>query len=322
MRVRIGIALASGAFLIGFGLFVPKYAALRAEGQQESTALPKTRTVFPPDNPWNEDISKLPTDPNSDAILRNVGMEKPLHPDFGTLYAGKPMGIPYILVAGNQPRVPVELGYKDESDLGDYPIPPNPPIEGGADSPGDKHCLIIDRDHWKLYELDELRKEGGVWHADSGAIFDLGSNVMRPASWTSADAAGLPIFPGLVRYDEVVERKSIPHALRFTVRKSRRAYVYPARHWASRNVDPLLPPMGMRVRLKASVDIAGFPQNERIILTCLKKYGMIVADNGADWFLSGAPDVRWNNEELGTLKRIHGSDFEVIRMTNVVAADK
>lgn len=187
---------------------------------------------------------------------------------------------------------------------------------------GDRHCLILDQDNWKLYELDELHREGGIWHATSGAIFDLNSNALRPASWTSADAAGLPVFPGLVRYDEVAERKSIPHALRFTVVKSRRAYVYPARHWASRSIDPHLPPMGMRVRLKASVDISGFPPNERVILACLKKYGMIVADNGGDWFLSGAPDARWNNEELGALKRIHGSDFEVIYMTNVVAAEK
>jgi hypothetical protein len=178
--------------------------------------------------------------------------------------------------------------------------------------------LVIDRDNWKLYELFAAVRDGKGWRASSGAIFDLSSNQLRPAGWTSADAAGLPIFPGLVRYDEVHEHKAITHALRFTCQHSRRAYVWPARHFASRSNDPNLPPMGMRVRLKASYDISKFSPAIQVILTALKKYGMFVADNGGDWFVSGAPDPRWNDEELATLKQVHGKDFEVVRMGRLV----
>ncbi len=271
------------------------------------------KPVFPANNPWNRDISQLPVAANSAALIASIGLNKPLHPDFGTVYNGAPMGIPYVLVPGNQKRVPVSFEYADESDPGPYPIPPDAPIEGGQNSDGDRHVLVIDKDNWMLYEMWNSHKEAnGSWKCGSGAIFDLKSNKLRPDGWTSADAAGLPIFPGLVRYDEVVEQKVITHALRFTIVHSRRAYVPPARHFASRSNDPNLPPMGMRVRLKSSFNIASFPAADRVILTALKRYGMIVADNGSDWFLSGAPDPRWNDDELNLLKRVHGSDFEVV----------
>jgi len=273
--------------------------------------------IFPADNAWNKDISREPLDPNSDRLIASIGLQKPLHPDFGTVWNGAPAGIPYVVVAGNQTKVPIHFEYADESDPGPYPIPSNPPIEGGEKSDGDRHVLMLDRDNWKLYELYSVHREGATWKAGSGAIFDLKSNKLRPAGWTSADAAGLPILPGLVRYDEVMEQGEITHALRFTIVRSRRAYVSPATHFASRSNDANLPPMGMRVRLKAGVDITGFPKEAQVTLRALKKYGMIVADNGSDWFLSGSPDMRWNDDNLNTLKRIHGRDFEVVKMGDV-----
>jgi hypothetical protein len=277
----------------------------------------KGRRPFPADNPWNTDISREPVDPNSDALVAGIGLTKSLHPDFGTVYQGAPSGIPYIVVAGRQEKVPVTFQYADESDAGPYPIPANAPIEGGPNGQGDRHVIVVERDTWKLYETFATfpLNDGKQWKAGSGAIFDLNSNKLRPAGWTSADAAGLPIFPGLVRYDEVMEQKAIRHALRFTVVKSRRAYVSPATHFASARTDANLPPMGMRVRLKASVDITKFPESVRVILTALQRYGMFVADNGSDWFLSGAPDPRWNDDELHTMTRIKGQDFEVVKMS-------
>jgi hypothetical protein len=274
------------------------------------------RRVFPADDLWNKDVSKEAVDPNSDAMIASIGRNKALHPDFGTTYQGAPSGIPYVVVEGKQAKVPVSFEYADESDKGPYPIPGDAPVEGGAAARGDRHVLVIDRDNWVLYELFSATPvEGGKsWKAGSGAIFDLAKNTVRPAGWTSADAAGLPVFAGLARYDEVVERKEITHALRFTVVKSRRAYVAPARHWASRSDDVKLPPMGMRVRIKAGYDTSRFPASAQVILTALKRYGMIVADNGGDWFISGAPDPRWNDGELQTLKRVKGSDFEVVEM--------
>jgi hypothetical protein len=280
---------------------------------------PGRQTRLPEDNPWNQDISKAAVDPHSRRYLETIGATLPLHPDFGTVYQGAPAGIPYIVVAGDQPRVPVHFSYADESDRGLYPVPPDAPIEGGPNArDGDRHVLIIDRDNWKLYELFAAHREGEAWHAGSGAVFDLGSNKLRPAGWTSADAAGLPIFPGLVRYDEVVEQKEIRHALRFTVKRSRKAYAYPARHYASKSSDPALPPMGMRVRLRASYDISKFPSNVQVILRALKRYGMFLADNGGDWYISGAPDPRWNDEELGALKRVKAKDLEVIKVDRIV----
>jgi hypothetical protein len=271
------------------------------------------RRLFPADNFWNQAIDQEPVDPNSDAILATIGKEKGLHPDFGASHNGGPFGIPYVVVAGDTPRVPVKFQYADESDPGPYPIPPDPPIEGGPDAKGDRHILIVDRDAWKLYELFHVTREGEEWHAGSGAIFDLDSNKQRPAGWTSADAAGLAILPGLARYDEV-QAGAIRHALRFTVQRSRRAYVPPARHFASTHVDENLPPMGMRVRLRKEFDLTRFPPQARVVLQALKTYGMLLADNGSDWFISGAPDPRWNDDELNTLKRVRGEEFEVVKM--------
>jgi len=276
------------------------------------------RRVFTPDNAWNRDISREPVDPNSAQLIASIGLDKTLHPDFGTVYNGAPNGIPYVVVPGDQPRVPVRFEYADESDPGPYPIPPDAPIEGGPSSKGDRHILVIDRDRWVIYETWSTYPDGNDWKAGSGAIFDLSANKPRPAGWTSADAAGLSVFAGLVRYDEVMEQKVIPHALRFTITRSRKAYVPPATHYASRRTDPNLPPMGMRVRLKANYDLSGFPPPARVILTALKKYGMIVADNGGDWFLSGAPDPRWPDDQIQTLKRVKGSDFEVVKMGEMV----
>ncbi|MEI8197941.1 MAG: hypothetical protein WCI73_18765 [Phycisphaerae bacterium] len=273
--------------------------------------------LFPADNPWNQDISHAQVDPDSAKLVASIGLAKPLHPDFGTKY-----GIPYVVVSGQQAKVPITFQYKEESDPGPYPIPLDAPIEGGADAPAasDRHVLVLDRDHWILYELYNSFPDAKTksWRAGSGAIFNLKINHQRPAGWTSADAAGLPILPGLVRYEEIIEAKELTHAVRFTVVRSRRAYVAPATHFASRNNDPTLPPMGMRVRLKADYDLAGFPPAAQVILQGLKKYGMILADNGSDWFITGAPDKRWDDEVLNTLKRVQGKDFEVVNMGKLV----
>ena len=276
------------------------------------------RRIFPEDNPWNRDISGLPVDPSSEALIRGIGAATGLHPDFGTVYQGRPNGIPYVVVPGTQRRVPVRFEYADESDPGPYPIPDDAPVEGGPDGRGDRHVLVVDRDSWKLYELFDAHKEARGWRAGSGAVFDLNSNALRPAGWTSADAAGLPVLPGLVRYDEAVTRGEIRHALRFTCRRSRRAYVAPARHFASRSNDPALPPLGMRVRLKSSYPVGNLPPAARAIATALKRYGMILADNGSDWYISGAPDPRWDDDELAALRRIKGSDFEVVKMGKII----
>jgi hypothetical protein len=279
------------------------------------------KLLFPPDNPWNEDISNTPVDPNSDNLISSIGLNTNLHPDFGTVWDGAPNGIPYIVVSGSQPKVPLNwTAYGNESDPGPYPIPPDAPIEGGPNSTGDRHVLVIDRDNWMLYELGYAFpiNNGASWNANCGAIFDLNSNALRPAGWTSADAAGLPIFPGLVRYDEVFEQQEIKHAIRFTASITRRAYVSPARHWASSNTSVNRPPMGMKVRLKASFNITGFTPAMQVILRAMKKYGMILADNGSNWYFSGAPDMRWSDDELNQLKTLKGSNFEVVQMGTIV----
>ncbi|MFM9874355.1 MAG: hypothetical protein ACKVQS_12930 [Fimbriimonadaceae bacterium] len=270
--------------------------------------------IFPTNNPWNTPVDTSPVDPNSANLIASIGLTTKLHPDFGANWNGGPFGIPYIIVPGTQKRKAVTFDYSDESDPGPYPIPSNAPIEGGSNATGDRHVLVVDSTNKKLYELfDAHPQSDGTWHAGSGAIFDLQTGALRPAGWTSADAAGLPILPGLVRYDEVTAGE-ITHALRFTVAQSRRAYVSPARHWASSNTSANLPPMGMRVRLKASFDISPFGPQTQVILRALKKYGMIVADNGSNWFISGAPDSRWSDNDLNGLKSVAGSNFEVIQM--------
>ena len=276
------------------------------------------KQVFPADNPWNTPVDQADVDPNSAALINSIGLETNLHPDFGAHWPKGPFGIPYVVVKGSQKKVKVSFRYASESDKGKYPIPKNAPIEGGSKAKGDRHVVVLDRDHWKLYELFNARRVAGTtrWKAGSGAIFDLRSNKLRPAGWTSADAAGLPIFPGLVRYDEV-KAGVITHALRFTVAETRKAYVSPARHYASDNPSADLPPMGMRVRLKAGFVITGFPRQARIVLQAMKTYGMIVADNGSDWYVSGAPDKRWSDDQLGALKSVAGSNFEVVAMGDV-----
>jgi hypothetical protein len=263
---------------------------------------------------WNKPVHRLPVQKNSATIVRSIGASLHVHADFGSgLWDGGPIGIPITVVGGSQPTSWVDFHYDEESDPGPYPIPGDVKIEGGPDADGDRHAVIVDRDSCTLYELFDLWP---AWEAGSGAIWNLRSNALRPRGWTSADAAGLPILPGLARYDEVA-RGVIDHALRFTVRRSRRAYVYPARHFASSSTSPALPPMGQRLRLRANFPVAGFPPQARVILRALKRYGMIVADNGSSWYISGAPDPRWSNDQLHTLHRVRGSDFRVVNTSKL-----
>ena len=245
----------------------------------------------------------------------SIGVSSGVHADFGSgLWDGGRIGIPYVVVHGTKtPRSRVTFEYADESDRGPYPIPRNVPIEGQpAQTDGDRHALIVDRDTCKLYELYALRREGGHWAAGSGAIFDLRSNKVRPAGWTSADAAGLAILPGLARWDGDASTGVIRHALRYTAARTRRPYLYPARHYASSSDDPSLPPMGLRVRLKAAVDISHLPPQARMVAQAMKTYGLILADNGSSWYVTGAPSPHWSNDQLHALGALHGSDFEVV----------
>lgn len=281
---------------------------------------------FPADNPWNTDISAAEVDPNSERLITSIGADTGLYRDFGSgLWEGAPIGIPYCVVSGQQAKVAIEYqAYGDESDPGPMPIPLDAPVEGAPGQDGDRHALVIDRDNQRLYELGRAFAKGDRWQADVGAAFHLDSNNVRPtakAGWTSADAAGLPIFPGLVRYDEASQGAGgIRHALRFTAARTRKAFVPPATHFASSSTDANLPPMGMRVRLKASYAIPrSFSPEAQAILTALKTYGMLLADNGSNWYLSGAPDERWNNDRLRTeLASVKGRDLEVVNMTGLV----
>lgn len=270
--------------------------------------------VFPADNPWNQPVDHLPVDPRSAQYIASIsaGGGSFLHADFG---ADPTYGIPFTIVPATQPLVPVRfVAYPEESDPGPYPIPPGAPIEAG----GDRHVLVVRQGECKLYELYRAEYLGTAgWEADSGAVWDLASNARRPAGWTSADAAGLPILAGLTRYDEVAAG-SINHALRFTVERTQRAYILPATHYASDSNDPSLPPMGLRLRLRADYDLSGFTGQARTILTALRRYGMIVADNGSSWFISGATDPRWDDEDLNQLKRVPGSAFEVVTTGSIV----
>jgi len=297
--------------LLAFGLLGAASQARAADILGPDVAIPFP--LFPTDNPWNTPVDNLPVDPNSAAYLATIGLTTGLHADFGTEWDNAPNGIPYVCVSGTQKKVPVTFDYADESDPGPYPIPANAPIEGGPSSDGDRHVLVLDVDHQKLYELFAAYPQpDGSWQAGSGAVFDLGSNALRPDGWTSADAAGLPILPGLVRYDEAVTEGVIDHALRFTVARTQKAYIYPATHYASNSTDPDLPPMGLRVRLKASFDISGFSPEVQVILQAMKTYGMMVADNGSNWYVSGAPDPHWSDNDLHELGQVEGSDFEVV----------
>lgn len=274
---------------------------------------------FPANNAWNMDISRYPVHPNSANLIASMGTTTGLHPDFGTFWDDAPIGFPYEVVAGNQQRVPMDfIWWPEQSDPGPYPFPPDAPVEGGSASDGDRHVLVIDRDNWKLYETYSSypQNSGASWQAGNGAVWDLNSNKLRPAGWTSADAAGLPIFPGLVRRDEVVGQGEIQHAFRFTVQTSRKSYVYPATHQAGSTTSMNAPPMGLRVRLKASKNISGFSPHVQKILQAMKKYGMILADNGSNWYVSGTHDPAWDDDELSALSQIKGSDFEVVNTPN------
>lgn len=311
------------------GTQAPKYGTFKGADLGPGANL-NGALAFTAANAWNQDVSNAPVDPNSAAILANIGLTKGLHPDFGSgLWQGAPIGIPYLVVDSGQAKVAITTtDYTSESDPGPFPIPTSAPIEGqkadGSAFTGDRHVLVIDRDANRLYELGNAYPQAdGTWKASGSYLFTLDGPVARPTAqpgWTSADAAGLPIFPGLVRYEEA-SSGAIFHAFRFTVNVSRKAYVPPATHWASSNTDAARPPMGMRVRLKASFVIpSSFSTESKAILQAMKTYGMFVADNGSDWYVSGAPDARWNNDallqELGSAK---GSDFEVIRMDGLVA---
>lgn len=291
---------------------------LTAAFSAAAIAQPKVKNtkcaVFPADNAWNQRVDQLPVAGNSNSLVRSIGSDSNAHADFGSgKWDGGPIGIPYVVVSGKQKKLRVSFEYSDESDRVRYPVPKNPPIEGGKNGDGDRHVIMIDKSKCKLYELyAAYPKSGGKsWRAGSGAVWSLKSNKLRPSGWTSADAAGLPIYPGLARYDEVAKGE-IAHALRFTAPRTRKQFVYPARHQAGSSDDPDLPPMGARLRLKSSVNIANFPQQSRVVLAALRRYGMILADNGSPWYVSGAPDSRWDNDDLHSLGDLSGSDFEVV----------
>lgn len=293
--------------------------ARRATSSQATAAI--DCPLFPADNVWNVRVDTMPRHPNSAAYVNTIGAGAQLHADFGSGVwppgSNSPIGIPYVEVDGSQPEVPIDFsdGYPDESDPGPYPIPPGAPIEGGPDSDGDRHVLVVDNDNCILYELYRaFPQPGNSWKADSGAVFDLNSHALRPAGWTSADAAGLPILPGLVRYDEVAAGE-IRHAIRFTAPQTQRAYVWPARHFASSLTGSQYPPMGQRFRLRGTFDTSGYSHDARVILQALKRYGMILADNGSAWYISGVPDERWDNDVLHELHNVEGSDFEAVDLS-------
>jgi hypothetical protein len=324
MKTRLSLFISS--ILIGL-LFSLTPAPLYADGPIESQAVPSLSgcSIFPADNIWNTPVDTLPVDPNSAAYIANIGPDQMLHPDFGEgIYppgTGGPIGIPYNVVPFTQTEVAItDFLYDDESDPGPYPVPPDALIEGGPSATGDRHVLVMRQGDCKLFEIFNAFPDGGdTWRGDSGAIFDLTSNALRPDTWTSADAAGLPILPGLVRYDEA-SAGEINHALRFTVSQTRRDYVWPARHFASSSTDPNRPPMGQRFRLKASFVIDGFFSPEgQAILQALKKYGMILADNGSNWYISGEPNEMWDNEDLrDDFDRVKGSDFEAVDSSSLL----
>jgi hypothetical protein len=267
--------------------------------------------IFPQSNALNRDISHAPVDPRSAGYIASIGLTGHLHPDFGT---NPSYGIPYAVVGPQQHEMPITFtAYNGESGPGPYPIPANAQIEGPpAGEEGDRHVLVLQRGSCKLFELYAARRSGVGWEAGSGAVFNLRSNALRPEGWTSADAAGLPIFPLLVRYPEV-HAGQIDHALRVTVERTQRGYIHPATHFASSNSDVNLPPMGLRLRLKAGYSLAGYHGESLVVLRALKRYGLIVADNGSSWYITGAPDPRWNDEDLEQIKRVPGSAFEAVR---------
>jgi len=303
-----------GLTLLPLAAILATSAALAAPAPSAQAPTLAGCPVFPATNPWNQRVDRLPVARNSAALIRSIGLQAHFHADFGSgTWDGGPIGIPYTVVRAGQRRVPVSFDYASESDRGPYPIPSNAPIEGGRNASGDRHVLIVDKAACKLYELYDAHplRGGAAWHAGSGATWNLRSNHLRPVTWTSADAAGLPILPGLARYDEVAAG-TIDHALRFTAPRTRTAFVWPARHQSGDSSSPALPPMGLRVRLKQTVSLKGLPRQARIVALAMQRYGLLLADNGSPWYVSGAPDPRWSNDQLHTLDRLTGSDFEVV----------
>lgn len=299
---RSPVLLALVAVVLG-GVAAAAIAASRPSGPRIAGC-----PVFPADNAWNRDVSRAPVDPRSDAYIRSIGAGLRLHPDFGSGkygFYGFPVTIAPASLAGHTVTF---TDYPDESDKGPYPIPASAKIEGGSD----RHVIVVQRGGCKLYELYGARRSGSRWLASNGAIFDLASNRRRPAGWTSADAAGLPILPGLARADEA-NAGAIRHALRFTVPRTQRAYVAPARHMASSDSDPNLPPMGLRLRLRASYSLKAYHGQSRVILLALRRYGMLVADNGSPWYISGTADKRWNDADIEQLKKVPATAFEVVK---------
>ncbi len=291
-----------------------------AANQQDSLAAIGGCNVFPPDHIWNVPVDTLPRDAHSDAYVATIGSTSHMHADFGSgEWDGGPIGIPFVVVPGSQPKVDIVFDeYGDESDPGPYPVPSDAPIEGGPNSDGDRHVLVVDRDNCILYELYRaFPQKDGSWTAGCGAAYNLNAYALREDGWTSADAAGLPIFPGLVRYDDVASGE-IRHAIRFTAPQTQKAYVWPARHYASSHTEANYPPMGQRFRLKSDFDIAPFSRDTQVILKALKKYGMILADNGSSWYISGAPDERWDNDVLHELQQVPGSAFEAVDVSSLM----
>lgn len=297
------VSLASAIACVLVAVSIPALAKAPSNAPPREDGCP----IFPANNPLNQEVSHAPVNPNSAKYIASIGAELHLHADFGT---PPNYGIPYAVVGLHRRKVPIHFEYGEESDLGPYPVPPDVPVEGAGEE-GDRHVLVLQEGTCKLYELYAARRQGSGWQAGSGAIFNLRSNALRPEGWTSADAAGLPIFPLLVRYPEV-RAGQIDHALRVTVEQTQRGYVHPATHFASNSSEPDLPPMGLRLRLKASFDLSGYHGQALVVLRALKRYGLIVADNGSSWYITGAPSPYWNNEDLDQLKRVPGSAFEAL----------
>ncbi len=318
-RALLGTGLAAVLLVAGALASLASSAAAGAAKKPAPVAAESVEPgcqILPPEDPLNQEIADAPVNPNSASYIASIGLSAHLHPDFGTEPS---YGIPYTVVGPEQPQVPIRFTkYGSESNPGPYPIPPDAPIEGGGkNGHGDKHVLVVLEGTCMLYELYDAHRKGSGWKAASGAVFNLRSDALRPEGWTSADAAGLPIFPLLVRYPEVAAGQ-IDHALRVTVPETQRGYIHPATHFASNSSDPSLPPMGLRLRLKASYSLAGFDGESLVILEALKRYGLIVADNGSPWFITGAPDPRWNDENLEQIKRVPGSEFEAVESGEIL----
>ena len=326
MRVRGLLVLAVFAVLYSCGQASSPGEEQDKQGgaEQASGEVPAAPSIecalFPDDSYWHADVSRLPVHPESDTFIDTIGRDTPLHADFGAgVYEGTWMGIPYTVVDGDQPDVDVSFLVPDESDPGPYPIPADAPIEGGPEfvEDSDRHVLVVEQGSCTLYELFQAERQGdGAWEAGSGAVFDLDSNELRPDTFTSADAAGLPILPGLVRYDEVAAGE-IDHPIRFTVEETRDEYVWPARHQAGQPGDEL-PPMGLWLRLRADFDTSGYPEELQVILRAMQEHGLILADNGSSMFFSGAPDDRWDNDMLALLRDVTADDFEAVDVSSLI----